>query len=239
MSERSPVHKLYSERYRSQSAFVTDETIRYFGYTGMNAIHYPIWRYFSGSTTVEGHTGNGLFPYESGDLPLILDRLAAAGIDFVSTLQYENLPEIALLDKIESNYVREGLVSKNRYGEMGGKYVRSGCSYVNPSHQKVPELLARHVVEPVRIFRASTAYRGIDWWSGLLGWQGIEWGYDDDTVGRFSQTTGIAVPQTYSERYSFLTGEKRREWLQWRADQITTLVRSCLLYTSPSPRDCS
>lgn len=78
MSERSPVHKLYSERYRSQSAFVTDETIRYFGYTGMNAIHYPIWRYFSGSTTVEGHTGNGLFPYESGDLPLILDRLAGS-----------------------------------------------------------------------------------------------------------------------------------------------------------------
>ena len=226
MSERSPVHKLYSERYRSQSAFVTDETIRYFGYTGMNAIHYPIWRYFSGSTTVEGHTGNGLFPYESGDLPLILDRLAAAGIDFVSTLQYENLPEIALLDKIESNYVREGLVSKDRYGEMDSKHVQSGCSYVNPSHQKVPELLARHVVEPARIYSACSSYRGIGWWGGLLGWRGIDWGYDDDTVGRFSQTTGIAVPQTYSERYSFLTGEKRREWLQWRADQITTLVRS-------------
>ena len=70
-----------------------------------------------------------------------------------------------------------------------------------------------------------------------MGWQdngwarfhGLDWGYDDYTVGRFEAETGIKVPVDaadkgkYGKRSAFLLGQKKKEWMEWRAQKVTEL----------------
>ncbi|WP_278549757.1 hypothetical protein, partial [Cloacibacillus evryensis] len=53
-NRRSPRYREWQTHYNSMTAFVLDETIRYFDYVGMNRFYCPYWRYASGSANVEG-----------------------------------------------------------------------------------------------------------------------------------------------------------------------------------------
>jgi len=61
--------------------------------------------------------------------------------------------------------------------------------------------------------------------SGYAVLPGPEWGLDDTTVARFAQETGIRVPggsgeDRFARREKFLLGERRQEWLAWRAATV-------------------
>ena len=55
------------------------------------------------------------------------------------------------------------------------------------------------------------------------------WGLDDDTIARFSRDTRIVVPgqgpERFTERAEFLRAHCHKQWLQWRADQVTAFYR--------------
>ncbi|HEY3329826.1 MAG TPA: hypothetical protein VGK19_07390 [Capsulimonadaceae bacterium] len=68
----------------------------------------------------------------------------------------------------------------------------------------------------------------------MLSWQwqawnvlpGLNWGYDDYTVGLYTKETGVAVPGSpddpsrYAQRYRFLTGPQREAWIAWRCRKV-------------------
>ena len=56
----------------------------------------------------------------------------------------------------------------------------------------------------------------------IRSWNSLANGYDDWTMKQFAKETGIQVlAKTPAERHTFLTGEKRKEWLGWRAKKMT------------------
>ncbi len=58
---------------------------------------------------------------------------------------------------------------------------------------------------------------------------GPQWGMDDTTIAHFQNDTKIDVPgdgpERFARRASFLTGEARTAWLQWRADELGGFYR--------------
>jgi len=55
------------------------------------------------------------------------------------------------------------------------------------------------------------------------------WGLDDDTIARFSRDTRITVhgegPDRFTARAEFIRANCLKQWLQWRADQVTAFYR--------------
>ena len=57
-------------------------------------------------------------------------------------------------------------------------------------------------------------------------------GYEDYTVGRFREDTGIAVPlhakdpARFGKRYEWLMANAKQEWIDWRCGQYTKLFRT-------------
>jgi len=66
--------------------------------------------------------------------------------------------------------------------------------------------------------------------SALSNLGGLEWGYGDETIGRFEADTGIAVPAAsntdagrFARRYAWLSTAGRAPWTAWRCRQMTGL----------------
>ncbi|MFA6292270.1 MAG: hypothetical protein WC637_10835, partial [Victivallales bacterium] len=63
-------------------------------------------------------------------------------------------------------------------------------------------------------------------WAGYNALPGLKFGYEDWTISQFQKETGIAVPgnaddpKRFRQRFDFLTGVKREEWLDWRCKKI-------------------
>ena len=224
-NRRSPRYREWQTHYNSMTAFVLDETIRYFDYVGMNRFYCPYWRYASGSANVEGHTGNGLFPFRQGDMPYILKRFADAGMEFITALQYSTLPEGANATKIDRDFRKEGILLENRYGELSNEN-GLGRFTVDPSAPETLSLLGRHLFDTVDYFRRYPSYGGLFWWGGLEGWPNLNEGYGAATARRFTRDTGIALPEAPADRYRQLTGPLRREWINWRASVTEQFIRA-------------
>lgn len=222
---RSPIYNKYKQQYPTPTAFFTEEIMRYFNYVGMNTMHYPVWRYNVGFIPVEGHTNNGLYPGKIGELSYVFDQFAANDKKFIAMLNYGNVPDIRWLKVIESNYRKEGMVSLDRFGD-NIKLYNKGPQQANICHPKVLKLFASYFEEPVKRYSKASGFDGINYWISNFGnWMSLEYGYDDYTVNKFSRETGVKVPEKLGDRYKYLTTEKRKDWLKWRSEQVTNVIK--------------
>ncbi len=106
---------------------------------------------------------------------------------------------------------------------------------INPIHPNTEKWRNEMFADFARRYKDYPNFKGIRirnmrWQnSGWSNFHGQDWGYDDYTVGRFEQETGIEVPgsatdeQRYAKRAKFLRGEKKNEWMEWRAQKVTDL----------------
>ncbi|MGE9290917.1 MAG: hypothetical protein ACQKBT_08005 [Puniceicoccales bacterium] len=118
--------------------------------------------------------------------------------------------------------------------DRNGKYKHSWEPYVfNALHPRVQQLYIDVLGELADSLGDLDSFAGISsrmmftWqWQGWNGLPNYNWGYDDWTVDYFEKDTGIQVPgepgssDRFSERFTFLMGPARDEWVQWRCDKI-------------------
>lgn len=103
----------------------------------------------------------------------------------------------------------------------------------NALHPKVQEMYINVFGELADLLADCDSFKGIS--SRMMlswqyqGWntvQSLNWGYDDWTIAQFSKDTGLAVPGEdgqagrFRQRYDFLTGPAREQWIQWRCARI-------------------
>ncbi|MCH7988973.1 MAG: family 10 glycosylhydrolase, partial [Planctomycetes bacterium] len=110
---------------------------------------------------------------------------------------------------------------------------RGLASYYNPLNPIVQKAILDVVEELVDRYRHHESFQGLavelSCW-GYLQFPGLEWGYDDETIERFEQKTGIRIPnvpddQKYHKRYEYLTSTVRREWIRWRCEELARFHR--------------
>lgn len=197
----------------------------YFAYTGQNYFSLPLLRYdFTAyeRTTVPGFRGN--IPFMPGSIPFWMKSLHENGIEFTAIINLWAPPEMTLPDQ-KSRFILENYYSRDKDGAV----LEKSC---NPLHPEVRKLLERNIEDFASRFAARKGLTGIDLWLewDSFGFRSLDNGYDDESVGRFSRETGLTIPafaeQKYQRRHQFLTtGENRKRWVAWRAEQTTQQIR--------------
>lgn len=112
--------------------------------------------------------------------------------------------------------------------------VRGLAPYYNTLHPRVQEAMLRVVGELAERYAEHLSFTGLGLHLSAYGYAqlpGPDWGLDDLTIARFQQDTRIQVPGAvgdparFAQRAAFLSGEARKEWLAWRADQLSRFHR--------------
>lgn len=115
----------------------------------------------------------------------------------------------------------DGLTWQQTYGAHQRK-----AAYYNILHPRVQEAMLDVAREIIENYAKHESFAGLAVQLAGYGYAqlpGAEWGMDDATVARFSQETGVAVPngrgaRRFAQRRDFLLAEaNRRQWLTWRA----------------------
>ena len=202
---------------------ITARLLDYLDYTGQNAWQYPFLRYTGYNFPMAGsrHT---LYPYRAEDFRYMVDALWNRGKITLAGIDLYTLPEIHLLpDEVEA-CVRKGWVLT----AVGAPPPQpGGRPRPNHAHPDVRAMIAGHAREVARRFGGVPGVDGISFTTQIGFYTSLDEGYDDDTIGRFSRETGVAVPVTDGvARREFLTCEPQRGvWLAWRARQSVALFR--------------
>ena len=124
-----------------------------------------------------------------------------------------------------------GTLGEYAYGEKPARGFHTAPLF-NPLHPTVQETILGFVRELGARYGQHPAFRGISFnmFASAMPWFGsIHAGYDDHTVARFQEETGIAVPvdpgapDRFSKRYEFLTFVCRPAWVAWRCRRIRDL----------------
>jgi hypothetical protein len=111
---------------------------------------------------------------------------------------------------------------------------RRMAPYYNVLHPRVQEAMLAVVRELVETYAAEhESFAGLAIQLSAYGYAqlpGPQWGMDDATIGRFERDTGIRLPgglgsDRFAKRERALAGPFRRQWLQWRADQLSRFYR--------------
>lgn len=209
----------------------------YFAYTGQNLFSYPFLRYDTPGYAQPGHTMEGL--HAPGHLHALLDVFGRADIQVLAAVNLRSVPQLTRRpDRVEEHTARNyfALDRNGQPSEIKIAGVRN--SFVpNIYHPDVREAVTAHLMEVMDRFGNHPAFLGIDLWtSGLWGNpsplfpSGLEFGYDDVTVKRFEEDTGLAVPggngpDRFEARWHFLAVENRETWIRWRVNQNTEWIR--------------
>jgi sugar lactone lactonase YvrE len=130
------------------------------------------------------------------------------------------------------------------------------CSWMgsvfNALHPRVQDKYVELVGELADNCKDSSAFAGVScrlmlgWqWAGYNALPGLRFGYEDWTIARFEKETGIQVPGKdgdpgrFKQRFDFLTGPQKEQWLAWRCRKIFTLhqrVRDRIQQARPGAR---
>lgn len=215
-------HVLYEKKtYPNYDAFVFEALGNYCAYTGMNVMLYNLLRYYYVFYMTDTNTPPGFPPAKAGGLDYMLDTLAENGISFLCGINISSIPEIAHSPVTAPDAGKRGWLMGDRTGNTGGGMF--GSRYPNyPTNPEVAKFYLAHIRKLAELLGKHGNVTGFALWT--VPWKNLAWGYDDYNVDLFSRETGIAVPK--EKRYEFLTGPKRREWLRWRADKTTALVKA-------------
>lgn len=110
--------------------------------------------------------------------------------------------------------------------------MRGLAPYYNALHPRVQEAMLAVVRELVGTYAQHPSFAGLGLQLSAHGYAqlpGPDWGMDDATIARFQQDTRVRVPGEgpgrFAQRAAFLTGEARKAWLDWRAEQLSRFHR--------------
>lgn len=226
----------YNNLGRQATGPVVNELIRYFNYTGQNAIVYPMIRYYFGFCAAEGPLdGNGMFPGRQGEFSYVLRTLKENGIEFTGRMSLFNVPDVARLDRVESTYREQGMVQLDKDGLDRALY-NIGDFQANPANPKCWRLC----LDYFRDLYERYGRCGLDsiCWAGFGRWHGDDFGYDDWTVRAFFRETGLAAPEgmleeaktkaDFNARYAYLTNRDlavSSAWFKWRSEKTAAFYR--------------
>ena len=211
--------------------------VDYFDYTGQDIISYTILRYCGVQYSLPGSSLSRCCLINGYSAPsLMMDMLSELGKKYIAIFNISNIPELSGPSHCWSEFEKQGYFILDRNGKSLNK--------PNPVHPEVQAMVRRHIQEVLRRFSKSPAFAGVHIWSLPIMFGSMEQGYDDYSIGLFEKETGIHVPATtsgnerFAERYAFLTGEKRREWLAWRANKITAFIHEVATLVSSAKSGC-
>lgn len=226
----------YNNLGRQATGPVVNELIRYFNYTGQNAIVYPMIRYYFGFCAAEGPLdGNGMFPGRQGEFSYVLRTLKENGIEFTGRMSLFNVPDVARLDRVESTYREQGMVQLDKDGLDRALY-NIGDFQANQANPKCWRLC----LDYFRDLYERYGRCGLDsiCWAGFGRWHGDDFGYDDWTVRAFFRETGLAAPEgmleeaktkaDFNARYAYLTNRDlavSSAWFKWRSEKTAAFYR--------------
>jgi len=205
----------------------------YMDYTGQNVISYPVLRYWWSylDQPPVNKIGSGL--RTTGWINLMLDMFEKRDKKFIMGIHLFTVPSPPEYDKSIEERIKEGYFYTNKNGEpvYNRRNPGFGTNIFNPEVRKQFIKLISEIVER---FGSHPAFDGIDLWNSeknSIFFPNIEVGYGDYTVGLFEKETGIKVPgekgqpDRFYRRYTFLTGEKKKEWLEWRTKKTYEFVK--------------
>lgn len=175
--------------------------------------------------------GNGQDPNRKDVLELLLRLFDRAGLKLIPAVEFAApLPELEALCRAGPAAAtgveligRDGRPWRERHAPLHG--LAPHYNLLDPRVQhallgRVRELAGRYVGHPAL---AGVALQlSADGYAQLPG---LDWGYDDRTIARFEQETGVNLgahgPQRFAQRAALLTGTHRQAWQRWRADQLS------------------
>jgi hypothetical protein len=124
--------------------------------------------------------------------------------------------------------------------------VRGMAPFYNVLHPRVQEAMLAAVREVAGRYGRHPSFAGLAIQLSAQGYAqlpGPTWGMDDVTIARFERDTQIKVPgegpDRFAQRARFLSEERLKEWLQWRADllgQFYGRVQAELIAAQPDAR---
>lgn len=189
--------------------------------------------------------------YGGGDvtrdyLGLMLRMFQHNGMKMISGIEYAS-PQIISGGQPSIEEVRAGaatLLTVGRNGEFCPLHNYPRWPAPNYFHPKVQESILAIVEELAGLYKDYPAWKGVAlilsrvW--GPVSPAGIfshpaqdplDWGYEDYTIDRFQEDTGVRIPvaaadpQRFQKRYEWLIAHARQRWIDWRCDQYTRLYR--------------
>lgn len=108
---------------------------------------------------------------------------------------------------------------------------RGRAAWYNPLDPRVQAAIIDVVRECALRYRGHRSFRGLALelsHPGYLQLPGLDWGYDDQTIARFEQATGVHVPpatELHPQRHEFLTGKVADQWIRWRCNELARFHR--------------
>ena len=214
----------------------TQSLVDYFDYTGQDVIAYTILRYSGVQYSLPGSSLSRYSLIDGYSGPsLMMDMLSERGKKYIAIFNIGNIPELSGPSQRWEEFEKKGYFILDRNGKS--------LNQPNPVHPEVQAMVRKHIQEVLRRFSKSPAFAGVYIWSLPIKFNSLEHGYDDYSVGLFEKETGIHVPAStgngrFAKRYAFLTGEKRSEWLAWRAGKLTAFIHEVAALVSAAKNGC-
>lgn len=208
-------------------------------FIGQNTFFAGIYMYYGGlldSADYHGSTmGEDVFPFEwkGGFLELMAEMFEANGMDIYLGVQYLGSNNIlkrayaAYEDDVDMRFMtRNGVPSRGLHNR--------GFNFMHPVVREDILGLAKNIREQ---FSAYPAVKGVTWMrlpeyrvgnNAPKDAGNLHIGYGDRMVGKFEsevQPLGVADsgPNRFGKRYKLLTGQFRRQWVDWRVKQVNDL----------------
>ncbi len=186
----------------------------------------PSPRYDTGLLAASGQD-----PRRKDVLEMLLRVFDREGLRVVPTVQFSTpLHRLEAL-RLAGDSRKTGIECLGYNGQnwLSGHPTNNGAApFYNPLNNRVQTELIELVAELTNRYGSHQALAGVAVQVSGEGYgmlPGIASGMDDNTIAAFTRSTGIAVPGQGNDRFrhraSFLLGEHRNVWRDWRAAELT------------------
>lgn len=206
----------------------------YMDYTGQNIISYPVLRYWWSylDQPSVNKAGGGL--RTTGWINLMLDMFERRGKKFIMGIHLFTIPSTPEFNMSVEDRIKEGYFWIDKNGKPYTYRKGMGEIGTNILHPEVRKQFFDLISDILERFGSHPAFDGIDLWNSernSVFFPNLNLGYGDYTIKLFEKETGIKVPgkdaspERFYKRYEYLTGEKKEEWLRWRAKKTYEFVK--------------
>ncbi|MCF6311391.1 MAG: LamG domain-containing protein [Verrucomicrobiales bacterium] len=192
-------------------------------YTGQNSLSYPIFRYSWSHLDRSPVNNVGSNMRVAGWIDLLLDMMEQRGQSFFPAINLYTIAD----DLNRSPTERQALIDQGHfiYNQLGKLIVYDAANSYgnNPAHPAVRKKFLSQIDDILQRFGHHPAFKGINLWMHTpVFFSDLKKGYGDYTIAAFEKDSGIKVPvdakspQRFAQRYQYLTGPGKNEWLAWR-----------------------